>query len=96
MSDYTHETSPTRQAIAGIVCNVFNWPDKVSPHLLGRDLSEVLDKIADAVGEVHAKDLATARRDALNEAADAAFKDKSVQGLQRVLIGNWLRSRAAS
>lgn len=39
--------------------------------------------------------IATARRDALTEAADAAFKDKSVQGLARVTIGTWLRARAA-
>ena len=31
---------------------------------------------------------------ALEEAADAAFKDKKIQGLQRVLIGNYLRARA--
>ncbi len=26
--------------------------------------------------------------------ASEAFKDKKIQGLQRVLIGNWLRARA--
>lgn len=33
---------------------------------------------------------------ALEDAADAAFKDKGIQGLRRVLIGNWLRARAAA
>lgn len=38
---------------------------------------------------------AEAKAEALDEAAIAAFNDKKIQGLQRVLIGNWLRARAA-
>jgi len=37
---------------------------------------------------------AEAQAEALREAADEAFRDKALQGLQRVVIGNWLRSRA--
>jgi len=33
--------------------------------------------------------------EALEEAAVDAFNDKKIKGLQRVLIGNWLRNRAA-
>lgn len=32
---------------------------------------------------------------ALEAAADDAFKDKSIQGLARVVVGNWLRARAS-
>lgn len=38
---------------------------------------------------------AEAKAEALEEAAVAAFNDKKTQGLQRVLIGNWLRNYAA-
>lgn len=33
---------------------------------------------------------------ALHTAAEAAFKDKSIQGLARVTVGNWLRARTAA
>jgi hypothetical protein len=36
------------------------------------------------------------RAECLEEAADHAFKDKKIQGLQRVLIGNYLRARAVA
>lgn len=39
---------------------------------------------------------AQAKAEALREAADGAFKDKSIQGLQRTLIGTWLRARATT
>lgn len=38
---------------------------------------------------------ADAKREALEEAAVAAFRDRKIQGLQRVLIGSWLRARQA-
>lgn len=37
---------------------------------------------------------AEAKAEALEEASVAAFNDKKIQGLRRVLIGNWLRNYA--
>lgn len=38
---------------------------------------------------------ADVKSEALEEASVAAFNDKKIQGLRRVLIGNWLRNYAA-
>jgi hypothetical protein len=43
-----------------------------------------------------AETIRKARAAALEDAADDAFKDKSIQGLKRVLIGNYLRARAVT
>ena len=38
---------------------------------------------------------ADAKAEGLEEAASAAFNDKSIQGLRRMVIGTWLSNRAA-
>lgn len=41
-----------RNAVGGVLFNVSNFPPAVQRHLLGRDNSELRDKITDAVLEV--------------------------------------------
>lgn len=38
-----------RRALAGVLTNVMNYPDTSGAQLLGRDMSEVIDKATEAV-----------------------------------------------
>lgn len=55
------------------------------------ELEQVIDNVLAMIATVRAE----AKAEALEEASVAAFNDKKIQGLQRVLIGNWLRNYAA-
>lgn len=35
--------------LSNTICNASNYPDKAVPHLLGGDMSKVIDKTADAI-----------------------------------------------
>lgn len=39
----------TRIAVGRVITNANNWPRPISVHVLGRDLSEQIDKLVDAL-----------------------------------------------
>lgn len=72
------------------------WIKHRTHHFQGVVLSD--QTIQEIAGEINRRldlDHSEAKAIALDEAAIAAFNDKKTQGLQRILIGNWLRNYAA-
>lgn len=73
-------------AVGRVVANVFNWPDAVAPHMLGRDLAEPIALIAAALAPV----IDEARAEALEQYVD------SIERIDEVIRGdeprddNWL------
>lgn len=43
------ERDDLRGTLANTICNASNYPPKATPYLLGGDMSEVLDRTADAI-----------------------------------------------
>lgn len=68
MSDQAPESSPIRAAIASVVCNATNWPDRVFPRMLGVDLTVPIDRITAAVRQAYEAELVAAKAEALREA----------------------------
>jgi hypothetical protein len=60
----------------------------------GADPDAVADTLLSPSGPL--RDEAVVKAEALTEAAKVAFRDKSIQGLARIVIGNWLTLRAAA
>ena len=48
MSDRT-DRDELLGALSNTICNVFNYPERAAPYLLGGDMSRVLEKTADAL-----------------------------------------------
>jgi hypothetical protein len=72
----------SNEAIAAARCAVEALP--TNRHISS---DEMIDRALEAAAPL-------IKAQGLSEAGDAAFKDKGIQGLQRILTGNWLRAKA--
>jgi hypothetical protein len=43
------ERKRIRGALTNVLCNAMNFPKQATPHLLGRDMTPVIEKATDAV-----------------------------------------------
>lgn len=49
MTDQNPDRKKLRGALSNVLCNVENYPRPASVHLLGRDMTKLLDKTTDAI-----------------------------------------------
>ncbi|GAA1337271.1 hypothetical protein [Arthrobacter roseus] len=90
-----HKLTTGMQVASGETCQCGYWNREERPGVdrppgvvgLNWHRAQVVAELVEAYG-------AERERAALLEAADAVFKDGTIPGLLRVLIGNWIRTRA--